>query len=77
MAGNRAYFAAFILLPTVIAGPGPYITRAGRIVTVTAATSRHEFGCHGQYADGIAESWHRSGRLLAHCESANDIVRPA
>lgn len=73
---NSAYFAPLVTLPTVIDGPGAYVTRCGETVLIDAASSKHCFGCRGVYENGgIADSWHRSGRILASRETANDIVR--
>ena len=36
----------------------------------------HDFNCVGQYASsGIAERWHKTGRIMATSETANDIVK--
>ena len=77
MARNSAYFASLVNLPTVILEPGTYVTRRGDFVSVSAVSSRHDFGCTGQYHDGANEAWHRSGRIFASRESANDIVSAA
>lgn len=74
---TSAYFAPLVTLPTVITRPGSYVTRCGEIVSIKTATTSHVFGCHGIYSTGQRDSWHRSGRLFAGMESANDIVRPA
>lgn len=71
------WFAAFVVLPVVITGPGQYVTRSGEVVTVAQASSRHAFECRGAYSDGVSEAWHKSGRLLFGSETANDIVRAA
>lgn len=73
-------FASFVVLPVVITEPGEYLTRCGERVTVEASSQRHEFGCKGFYGSAdskIAESWHRSGRLLFGRETQNDIVSRA
>lgn len=72
-----ASFCAFITLPNVIEQPGQYITRGGEVVTVDAASSRHDFKCKGRYANGVHDCWHKSGRLYFGALSKNDIVRPA
>lgn len=74
---SSAYFAPLVTLPTVITEPGEYVTRCGELITIHKASSRHCFGCHGVYQNGIVESWHHSGRILADRETANDIVRSA
>lgn len=74
---NSAYFYPLIFLPNLIGTPGKYVTRCGETVTVDAASAKHDFGCRGHYADGIAESWHKSGRINASRECNNDIVRAA
>jgi len=72
---TSAYFAPLVLLPTVIDGPGVYETRAGETVVIHDSSPRHCFGCCGTYASGVAESWHRSGRVFASRETQNDIVK--
>jgi len=74
---SSAYFAPLVTVSTVINAPGMYVTRCGEVVTIHAVSSRHDFGCHGAYPNGTAESWHRSGRLFASQETTNDIVAPA
>ena len=69
-----AYFAPLVLLPVVIDGAGQYRTRAGEVVAVYAASTGHNFGCCGTYPGGTAERWHKSGRLYAARECANDII---
>lgn len=73
-------FASFVTLPVVITEPGEYLTRSGERVTVEQSSQRHEFGCKGFYGSAetkIAESWHRSGRLLFGKQTQNDIVSRA
>ena len=72
-----AYFASMVTLPIIIAGPGQYVTRGGEPVTIERASTTHGFNCYGVYANGVRDSWHRSGRLYAGTESRNDIVRAA
>jgi hypothetical protein len=74
---SAAWFAPLVTLPTVIDGPGQYLTRCGETVNVTEATTRHKFGCIGTYPCGIIDRWHRSGRLYFGQTSANDIVSKA
>ncbi len=74
---TTAYFAPLIALPTLISAPGSYVTRDGKVVSVSAVSDHHDFGCIGTYHNGIRESWHRSGRILATSETANDIVGSA
>lgn len=71
---TAAYFAPLVNRPIIITAPGEYLTRRGERVTIKLATNAHAFKCHGQYASGQHDSWHRSGRLFATLESANDIV---
>lgn len=74
---TSAYFAPLVLLPTVIAAPGQYRTRCGETVTVETVPPgirHHAHDCHGSYANGTREAWHRSGRLYAGPECVNDIV---
>lgn len=71
------FFPSLVTVPIVITGPGAYITRSGETVDVVTATMGHEFGCIGTYPSGALEAWHRSGRLYAGVESANDIVAAA
>jgi len=75
-----AYFAPLVLEPVVIDSPGKYRTRCGETVEITASSRRHDLGCKGCYANGVRESWHKSGRIFATQLTANDIVawcRPA
>lgn len=74
---SSAHFLPLVCLPVVIERPGNYITRCGEVVTVGAVSSRNDFGCSGLYSDGVRERWHRSGRVFASCETANDVVRIA
>lgn len=69
------YFSAS--LPTIIDKPGAYITRSGEAVTVHAIQARDLFGCVGTYSNGVAESWHKSGRHFPATETQNDIVSHA
>jgi len=73
----RRTFTPINLLPVVITAPGQYETRRGEIVTVdtTAGKGAHRRNWHGRYENGVAESWHSSGRLYAGQTCANDIVR--
>jgi len=74
---TAAYFAPLVTLPVLIDAPGDYLTRSGERVTIRRPSWRNEFGCIGQYANGTAESWHRSGRLFAGQQSDNDITAKA
>jgi len=71
---TSAYFASLVSKPSVIVEPGNYITRSGEVVTINVASTRHDLGCKGSYANGTSESWHKSGRIFATSETANDIV---
>lgn len=66
--------APLVTLPLIVNEPGQYRTRCGETVTVLTVSKRHDFGCLGEYANGVAEGWHRSGRLYASRECSNDIV---
>lgn len=71
---SSAYFVPFLGMPELITGPGKYVTRCGDIVSIQKVSAKQNFGCHGHYPHGIAESWHKSGRLYANRECDNDIV---
>lgn len=64
------------VLPTIIDGPGEYVTRGGETVTVESVvgpgiiTAR----AYGSYSCGIRESWYANGRVLPFSASLNDIV---
>ncbi len=66
-----------ISLPKVVTGPGVYRTRSGEAVTVDGFSGHAGYIANGSYADGLAESWFVSGRVLSHYESKNDIMGPA
>lgn len=63
-----------LLNPTVVTGPGRYVTRGGEVVTVSSVNT---FQAFGSYENGIKERWTVSGRVLPVYESPNDIVGPA
>ncbi len=65
------YFPA--TLPVIITEPGIYLTRCGERVAVTYVAGHRAYG---NYACGIKESWHKSGRLFPSTASTNDIVGP-
>lgn len=72
---TSAYFAPLVLLPTIITKPGKYLTRNGETVVVWEISTKHDLGCIGHYyQNGLPESWHKSGRIYATSETANDIV---
>lgn len=71
---DQAYFAPFVVLPTVIGGPGKYVTRSGENIEIAKSSNRHDFGCVGSYSNKTTERWHKSGRLFASRETANDVV---
>lgn len=74
---TSASFAAFVTLPTVITAPGRYRTRGGEVVTITEASTKHNFGCVGTYSapnEGVIDRWHKSGRLYFGQLSSNDVV---
>ena len=65
----------FFLLPTIITGPGRYITRCGEVVTIDFVVPMKCFySAHGNYANGVKERWDRTGRLLPSTLSDNDVV---
>lgn len=70
----KAWFAAFVTMPTIITGPGQYMTRAGEVVTIEVAQQKQLFGCSGTYSTGQRDEWHMSGRLMFDRETQNDIV---
>jgi hypothetical protein len=74
---SSAYFAPLVTAPIVITDPGQYVTRGGEVVMVNKVSQKNDFGCRGQYQNGVRERWHRSGRIFAGQESMNDIVRRA
>lgn len=86
---RRIYFIPLARLPVIVDKPGNYKTRSGETIiisevlppTTDIATPLknwvgygYEFGCAGNYSNGIAERWHRSGRIFAGRETANDIL---
>lgn len=72
------YFYPLITKPIIVDGPGDYLTRCGERVSISSVSTKHDFGCRGQYlACGTAERWHKSGRIMATSETANDIVSRA
>ena len=71
---SQAYFAPLVALPTIIREPGTYRTRCGDEVTIEIVSTGHNFHCRGVYPNGQWENWHKSGRLYAGVESANDVV---
>ena len=71
---NSGYFLPLLGLPTIVTGPGTYLTRNGATVTIESASARNDLRCYGHYSSGVREGWHKSGRILATSETANDIV---
>lgn len=71
---SSAYFASMVVLPVIIDGPGPYVTRCGERVEITQSSTRHDFGCIGTYNCDTRERWHKSGRLFSGKETINDVV---
>lgn len=57
--------------PTLVTGPGRYVTHGGEVVTIDRVDSHRAFG---QYGDRTPEMWTRVGRVLPHYLSQNDIV---
>lgn len=72
-----AHYAPLVTKPVIITAPGCYLTRAGELVTINVASWRNDHGCVGTYSNGVADRWHRSGRIYPGMESGNDIVRAA
>lgn len=71
----RHYFGPLVTMPTIITEPGQYLTRSGELVEITKVSAFHEFACAGTYAEAARrDDWHKSGRLYATLECANDIV---
>ena len=70
----NAWMARFVTMPTIITGPGQYVTRGGERVTIHQASSNHDFGCLGSYSNGIRDGWHKCGRLNFGQLSNNDII---
>jgi len=74
---SKADYASLVTRPDVITQPGNYVTRRGEIVTITAASTKHDHGCIGTYPEGTREHWHKSGRIYFGIQCENDIVRRA
>ncbi|MDP9897392.1 hypothetical protein J2W32_006451 [Variovorax boronicumulans] len=74
---SSAYFCPLVTKPVVVVAAGHYVTRCGEVVTVSQVSTKHDFGCRGRYGNGTVEGWHKSGRIFAGIETANDIVGPA
>lgn len=72
---TSAYYVPLVLLPVIVTESGAYVTRCGETVTISSASRKHDHGCVGAYSDGTAERWHKSGRVFATRETANDIVK--
>ncbi len=74
---SKGYFAPLVLLPVIITKPGFYQTRGGEKVRITKVSERHDFHCFGYYTNSCADTdcWHKSGRIFATSETANDIVK--
>lgn len=70
-------YISFFSLPVIITAPGQYLTRGGEVVTVEVVSTRHDHGCRGFYSCGIAEGWHKTGRIYFGQECCNDIVAKA
>lgn len=63
-----------LLNPTVVTGPGRYVTRGGGVVTVSSVDGYRAFGT---YENGTKEMWTVSGHTLPSYLSPNDIVGAA
>ena len=68
------YYLPLLTLPTIVTGPGSYLARCGATVTIESASTRNDLRCYGHYSSGVREGWHKSGRILATSQTANDIV---
>jgi hypothetical protein len=68
--------ANYVVLPTIVTGPGEYVTRCGERVTINEVRpGRGEpYAAQGVYANGVEEAWDVSGRLYPTILSNNDIV---
>lgn len=68
--------ANYVVLPTIITGPGQYVTRGGETVTITSVRpgNGEPYAAQGGYANGVEECWDVSGRLYPNILSDNDIV---
>lgn len=71
---SSAYWLPFVFFPEIIKEPGTYLTRCGERVTIEKVSTRHDYGCRGQYSTGETEGWHKSGRIFPARETKNDIV---
>lgn len=72
---TSSYFAPLVTLPTIIDEEGKYVTRLGDVVTIDMVSAAHEFGCFGEYDNGLRDRWHKSGRIFATRESDADIIK--
>lgn len=73
-----AWYSSLVLMPRVIDAPGAYLTRSGEVVEVKTVGSLYRHDSLGRYSNGVAESWHVSGRVFfGLTESQNDIVSKA
>lgn len=63
--------------PDIVTKLGQYKTRSGEVVKVERVSKRQNYMCTGTYSNGVAEGWHKSGRLLPFNETPNDIVEQA
>lgn len=71
---SSGYMWPLVNLSKIIDAPGLYLTRAGDQVKINSISTRNDFNCAGEYRDGVLESWHRSGRILAGIITDNDII---
>jgi len=78
---SSAYYAPLVTMPTVIDGPGRYVTRCGETVVIDKTPEAgpwvlrpHAHDCHGNYSTGQRDHWHRTGRIFAGQLCNNDIV---
>lgn len=71
---SSAYYASLVCLPDIIDEPGEYETRCGESVQITETSRRHDHNCVGTYSNMVLEHWHKSGRIYAGKETANDVV---
>jgi hypothetical protein len=75
---NNSRLYAFVVLPTIIDGPGEYITRSGECICVTdiimgpLGLPHSAKGIYQWIA--VHETWDISGRILPSTLTPNDIV---
>lgn len=71
-------------LPTIITGPGDYVTRSGQRVTIREVTGPATFAAKGALWSEFRgkmtprghDLWHVSGRYMPLTENKKDVVGP-